>query len=148
MKRLALSVALVLTAVAPAAALACNAHADNQQAAAPKPEPKTVSINELALLTEAKQAQPIDANGAETRAKFGVIPGATLLTSAGSFDPAKELPAAKGSKLVFYCANERCTASHQAALRAIGAGYTDVSVLPDGIKGWKDAGQRTVLPRS
>ena len=148
MKRLVLSVALVLSAILPAAALACSAHEGNQQAAAPKPELKTVSVNELALLTEAKQVQPVDANNAETRAKFGVIPGATLLTSVGSFDPAKELPSAKGSKLVFYCASLKCNASHQAALRAIEAGYTDVSVFPDGIKGWKEAGHRTVLPRS
>ena len=150
MKRLVLSVALVLSAALPSAAMACSAHAGAQQAAAPSPKPelKTVSINELALLTEAKQAQPIDANNAETRAKFGVIPGATLLTSVNSFDPAKELPSAKGSKLVFYCASLKCNASHQAAQRALEAGYTDVSVLPDGIKGWKEAGQRTVLPRS
>jgi rhodanese-related sulfurtransferase len=148
MKRLVLAISLVVTAALPAAALACSAHAGAQQAAAAKPELKTVTINELALLTEAKQAQPIDANGAETRAKYGVIPGATLLTSVSSFDPVKELPSAKGSKLVFYCANERCTASHQAAARAIEAGYTDVSVLPEGIMGWKDSGHRTALPRS
>ena len=63
MKRLVLSVALVLSAALPSAAMACSAHAGAQQAAAPSPKPelKTVSINELALLTEAKQAQPIDA---------------------------------------------------------------------------------------
>ncbi len=32
-------------------------------------------------------------------------------------------------------------ASHEAARRATQAGYTDVSVMADGIFGWKDAGQ-------
>jgi rhodanese-related sulfurtransferase len=34
-------------------------------------------------------------------------------------------------------------ASHEAARRAVKAGYTDVSVMVDGIMGWKDAGQPT-----
>jgi rhodanese-related sulfurtransferase len=33
-------------------------------------------------------------------------------------------------------------ASHAAARRAVKAGYTDVSVMVDGIQGWKDAGKR------
>jgi len=32
-------------------------------------------------------------------------------------------------------------ASHEAARRATDAGYTDVSVMADGIFGWKDAKQ-------
>ena len=31
-------------------------------------------------------------------------------------------------------------ASHRAARRAVEAGYTDVSVMVDGLKGWKAAG--------
>ena len=34
-----------------------------------------------------------------------------------------------------------CTASHSAAKKAIAAGYVDVSVMVDGIYGWKKAGQ-------
>jgi rhodanese-related sulfurtransferase len=34
-------------------------------------------------------------------------------------------------------------ASHEAARRAVKAGYTDVSVMADGIQGWRDAGMRT-----
>ncbi|MHB8876052.1 MAG: rhodanese-like domain-containing protein [Myxococcaceae bacterium] len=144
MKRTVLSLTTLLALAVPSIALACADHA----AEAKKAEPKKITVAELATLREAKQAKPVDVNGAETRAKFGVIPGAVLLTSSSAFDPAKELPAAKDSKLVFYCANTRCTASTTAALRALGAGYTDVSILPDGIKGWKDAGKTTELPRS
>ena len=35
-----------------------------------------------------------------------------------------------------------CTSSDQAASRAIAAGYTNVSVLKDGIFGWKKAGKQ------
>ena len=34
-------------------------------------------------------------------------------------------------------------ASHAAARRAVEHGYTDVSVMPAGIKGWKAAGEPT-----
>jgi len=35
-------------------------------------------------------------------------------------------------------------ASHEAARRAVKAGYTDVSVMADGIAGWKAAGEPTM----
>ena len=82
-----------------------------------------------------------DANSSETRQKDGVIPGAKLLSSYNHYDIAKELPADKGSYLVFYCANTRCTASHTAAERAAEAGYQHVSVLSDGIQGWAAKGE-------
>jgi len=37
-------------------------------------------------------------------------------------------------------------ASHEAARRAVKAGYADVSVMGDGIAGWKAAGQPTAAP--
>jgi rhodanese-related sulfurtransferase len=36
-------------------------------------------------------------------------------------------------------------ASHEAARRAVKAGYKDVSVMVDGIMGWRDAGQPTAV---
>jgi hypothetical protein len=45
-----------------------------------------------------------DANVAETRAKYGVIPGAVLLDSDDHYD-LSVLPPDKKAKLVFYCAN-------------------------------------------
>ncbi|MBN8549091.1 MAG: rhodanese-like domain-containing protein [Deltaproteobacteria bacterium] len=83
-----------------------------------------------------------DANNQDTRTKDGIIPGAVLLSSFNSYDVAKELPAVKGTHLVFYCANPKCTASHAAAERAVAAGYTNVSVLSDGIQGWVKAGEK------
>ena len=83
-----------------------------------------------------------DANGASTRSEYGVIPGATLLDSDDQYD-LSVLPPDKKATLVFYCANWLCTASHEAARRAVKAGYRDVSVMSDGIRGWHQAGEPT-----
>jgi rhodanese-related sulfurtransferase len=109
---------------------------------------KTLSIQEVASLKKANKATLVDANGAYFRARNGVIPDAVLLTSVAGYEPSKELPADKSRTLVFYCANTMCGASHQAAEKAVGAGYADVNVLPDGLLGWKGAGQPTTKPRS
>ncbi len=84
-----------------------------------------------------------DANNAETRSKNGIVPGAILLESSKNYDT-KVLPTDKKAKLVFYCANTKCTASDQAANRAVKAGFTQVAVMRDGITGWKEAGMETV----
>lgn len=104
---------------------------------------KTLHVADLAALLEAKPSDLAlyDVNVDSTRTHAGIIPGAKLLSSSNKYDIAKELPAVKSSKLVFYCANTRCTASHTAAKRAIEAGYSDVNVMVDGIYGWKSAGK-------
>ena len=103
-------------------------------------------IHQLHLNEVAVALVVFDANSDKTRADQGIIPGAKLLTSAVKYDVAKELPASKSDKLVFYCASERCSASKQAAERAITAGHTDVAILPAGISGWKAEGQPTQVP--
>jgi len=71
---------------------------------------------------------------------MGIIPGAVLLRDMDAVD---QLPADKSAGLVFYCANTACGASHEAAERALTAGYQHVQVLPDGIAGWVKAGKQT-----
>lgn len=88
-----------------------------------------------------------DANGWGLRSSAGVIPGAHLLSSDDKYDVATTLPPDKSAKLVFYCADPQCTASHEAARRAIAAGYTDVSVMSDGIQGWVAAGKPVEHPK-
>lgn len=143
MKRTILSLAVAAAFVLPAAALACEGM-KHQQASM---EPRKITITELATLTKEKKATPVDANGEKTRSDKGVIPGAVLLTSSSQY-AVTELPKSKDSKLVFYCANEKCSASTTAAKRALENGYTDVAVLPEGISGWKQAGQPTAKPNS
>ena len=66
------------------------------------------------------------------------VPGAVWLRyDAGS---AEALPADTTAPVVFYCANEQCGASHQAAEAAIALGYSNVSVMGAGIEGWVAAG--------
>jgi len=143
MKRIFYAVTLALSLAAPTAALACEGEEHHAQAK----EPVKATVADVASWTKAKKAIPVDANGQQTRTSQGVIPGAVLLTSSSQYD-VKELPADKNSKLVFYCASEKCGASHTAAVRAMENGYTDVAVLPVGITGWKKAGQPTAKPNS
>jgi rhodanese-related sulfurtransferase len=102
-----------------------------------------VTVGQLAsLLKSTDPPRLFDANGSSTRKEYGVIPGATLLPS--SHDYALELlPPSKTASVVFYCASTWCGAAETAADRAVRAGYTLVHVLPDGIKGWTEAGMPT-----
>lgn len=133
-------IAAVAVSFVPLASYACEGHEK-------KTAVKMVSLDEATDLQKNKQASFLDANAADIRAKWGVIPGATLLTSFADYKTA-ELPKDKDAKLVFYCANVRCSASHKAAAKALQAGYTDVNVLPEGIIGWKNAGKPVSMPRS
>ena len=142
------SAVLALAMALPSVALACDDDTKVEKAEAGKPALKMITVAQVAELQKAQKVTVLDANNPDTRAKYGTIPSAVLLTNFQSYDTAKELPAAKDSKLVFYCANTHCMASHAAAERALSVGYTDVSVLPDGIMGWKSAGQPTATPRS
>jgi rhodanese-related sulfurtransferase len=84
-----------------------------------------------------KQQYFFDANGEASYAK-NHLPGAVWVQY-DKLDVAL-LPADKKSALVFYCANERCPASHEAAKQALAMGYSSVSVMPQGIQGWVKAG--------
>jgi rhodanese-related sulfurtransferase len=141
--RNALMTVAALAVLVPSLALACDDHKKSAQSAV-----KKVTVAEVLQLQKDNKAKVFDANGEKTRAKHGFVPGAVLLTSSSKYDVAKELPATKDSGLVFYCANAKCSASEAAARRAMEAGFTNVAVMPDGIMGWKDAGQRTEMPQS
>jgi rhodanese-related sulfurtransferase len=118
-----------------------------------KPADKTfkmASVDDVqkGLDTLKKDKKPFavfDANGKSTREAQGIIPTAVLLPSSSTYDLTL-LPADKATPTVFYCSNERCTASHTAAKRALDAGYSDVSVLSVGIAGWVKAGKATEKP--
>jgi hypothetical protein len=51
--------------------------------------------------------QIYDANHPSTRERYGIIPGARLLSSYDHYDVSKELPSNKRVKLVFYCADQK-----------------------------------------
>ena len=108
-------------------------------AVATKPTPE-LSVTEVATALREKRAIVVDANGPETRQKYGVVPGAVLLSDHRSY-ALTELPSDKSKPLVFYCGGTQCRASDAAASRAESAGYASVSVMREGIRGWVSAGQ-------
>jgi rhodanese-related sulfurtransferase len=160
------ALAVAVTTLAAPAVLACGGHqsaaaettvvaantdkAAPAQKSAPEATFKLVTVDQVqqgldALKKDKKPYAVFDANGKGTRDKMGVIPTAVLLPTASEYDLAL-LPADKATPVVFYCANEKCTASHTAAKRAMAAGYGDVAVLGAGIKGWVDAGKAVDKP--
>ena len=68
---------------------------------------KLIHIDDLLAILDSTEARVtlLDANGPDFRAREGVIPGATLLTSYSRYDVTKELPSRKDARLVFYCAD-------------------------------------------
>jgi rhodanese-related sulfurtransferase len=140
-----LAIVAMLAATSPARALDISKMLGNPDQDESLNTFKLIHVNDLAAeIADPKSGVMIfDANHPDTRAAYGVIPGAHLLPSADGYSVAQTLPADKSTPLVFYCANTQCMASHEAARRAVNAGYKDVSVMGDGIMGWKKAGQPT-----
>jgi rhodanese-related sulfurtransferase len=68
---------------------------------------QVIHVDDLAKLmgNPASHVQIFDANHPSTREQYGVIPGAHLLSSYDNYDVARELPADKNAKVVFYCAD-------------------------------------------
>ena len=113
---------------------------DREAATQRTPKVPLVSVDEVDRALAKGECIPVDANGDRTRERLGVVPGAVLLSDSEVF-ALSELPADKSRPLVFYCANNHCGASHEAAARALTAGYTNVKVMGDGIAGWVAAGK-------
>ncbi len=132
----ALLASLCLLATLPAAARAGEDCCPKEGEAAAEPAVSTPDEVKAALAD--KKVTPVDANGPETRAAFGTLPGALLLGDAGV--TADLLGADKSRALVFYCSSERCSAAPGAAKEAMALGYTEVRVMKAGIKGWVAAG--------
>ncbi|MBP6628092.1 MAG: hypothetical protein KBG28_05210 [Kofleriaceae bacterium] len=129
------------TVAAVTVAAACSKSEPKAGASAAAHQVASATVDELDGWLAAGQCTAVDANGDGTRKKLGTVPGATLLSEYDTY-PISQLPPDKQRRLVFYCANEQCGASHEAAARAITAGYKDVRVLPAGIAGWVKAGKK------
>jgi rhodanese-related sulfurtransferase len=132
---------LLLAAALALSAGACKKSASQAPAAAAEVQVPTTTVDAVDRALAQGQCQPVDANGEATRHRMGVLPGAVLLSDEATYK-LSELPADKAKPLVFYCANTHCGASHEAAARAITAGYTNVKVMPEGIAGWVKAGKK------
>ena len=68
---------------------------------------RLVHIDDLVALQQVADPKVtiVDANGADFRAREGIIPGAVLLSNYKTYDVEKELPPRKDARLVFYCAD-------------------------------------------
>jgi hypothetical protein len=100
---IAMLAGIALMPVAPACALSLSSLIGNSS----EPDSiKKIHVAELVALMHNPRAHVIiyDVNLHDVRAKYGVIPGARLLSSADGYD-LSELPADKHAKLVFYCTN-------------------------------------------
>jgi rhodanese-related sulfurtransferase len=115
-----------------------TASAQAAPAAAPaSTDVKIVAPAELAKLRETTPNLAIFDANPKTVYDKGHVPGAKLLDT----DDVKQvLPADHAAPVVFYCYNEGCGASHEAARQAVAAGWTNVSRMKAGITGWKAAG--------
>ena len=138
MRKLVLSVLVSIPASIQLLAGCSRTH--DEPAAAHAVSIAAVSVDELDHMLASRDCVAVDANGAATRQRMGVIPGAVLLRDEDSIEG---LPPDKSRSLVFYCANEACRASDSAASKAFLAGYSHVKVLPAGIAGWVRAGKKT-----
>ncbi len=133
---------IILLAAALTLGVGCSKKTTTDDKAQHASSVATVTVDEVDQAIAKGDCTPVDANGEGTRKKMGTLPGAVLLTDSETFK-VSELPQDKSKSLVFYCANTQCGASHEAAEKAITAGYTNVKVMPDGIAGWVKAGKKT-----
>lgn len=100
-----------------------------------------VSIKDVKALSTSKKAVILDVNGTESYQK-GHVPGA-LDFEAVKDKLASTLPADKSTTIVAYCGSPMCKAYREAAEAAAKLGYTNVKHMSAGIKGWKEAGEKT-----
>jgi len=132
---------ILLAAVLALGAGACSKSADKAAASDKDSKVPLISVSDVDQQLAKGECVPVDANGERTRKKMGVVPGAVLLTDSEAF-ALSELPTDKSKPLVFYCGSKTCGASHEAAHRALTAGYTNVKVMGEGIAGWVSAGKK------
>jgi rhodanese-related sulfurtransferase len=100
-----------------------------------------ITIKDLKAAIEAKNVYIIDVNGSDSFAE-GHIPGAVDFEKVQA-KLADALPKDKNALVVAYCGGPACGAYKAAAKAAVAMGYTNVKHLPDGISGWKKAGEKT-----
>jgi hypothetical protein len=97
----------ILTAATPARSFDLSKMLGNPDHDAALDTFELIHVSDLAAALAKPNSRVLiyDANHPDTRAQYGIIPGAHLLPSADGYSVTQELPANKNAKLVFYCAN-------------------------------------------
>ena len=100
-----------------------------------------ISLADLKKAIADKTVTLLDCNGSESYAK-GHIPGAINFETAQAA-LADKLPKEKAALVVAYCGGPKCLAYKAGAEAATQLGYTNVKHFSGGIKGWKEAAEKT-----
>ncbi|HCE42421.1 MAG TPA: hypothetical protein DET40_02595 [Lentisphaeria bacterium] len=102
---------------------------------------KTVGTAELQKIVEKKTALIFDARSV----KFDTgerIPGARAMSTETSPEDVANAILGKNAAVVVYCSNTKCPASGNLAAYLKKLGYTNIMEYPEGIEGWKAAGNK------
>ncbi len=105
------------------------------------PGVKTIGTDELKTIVEKKTALIFDARSV----KYDTgerIPGARVMTTETAPDDVAKLIPGKNAAVVVYCSNTKCPAGGNLAAYLKKLGYTNLSEYPEGIEGWKAAGNK------
>ncbi len=102
---------------------------------------KVIGTDELKTIVEKKSALIFDARSAKYD-NGERIPGATALSAESLPDDVAKAITGKNAAVVVYCANTKCPASGQLAVYLKKLGYTNIMEYPEGIEGWKAAGNK------
>lgn len=94
---------------------------------------RTISPRRLHDTMQERQVTVIDVNSRESWLAAHV-PGAVNLDPSG-YDEL-QLPSDRNATVVFYCSSVLCRKAPNAARRARKMGYSNVIVMPAGIRGW------------
>ncbi len=106
---------------------------------------KIIGTDELKTIVEKKTALIFDARSV----KYDTgerIPGARVLTTETSPEDVTKAILGKNAAVVVYCANTKCPASRELAAYLKKLGYTNIMEYPEGIEGWKEAGNKIEKP--
>lgn len=89
------------------------------------------------VMQEIKSGQPLilDVNLREDYIKSH-LPTAKLIQF-GRMD--EVMPPDKNKRIIFYCMSELCSSSHEMARASLRSNYTNVAIMPTGLKGWLKA---------
>lgn len=103
-------------------------------------EAATIDAAALKALLDAKAPVTLlDARSGKYDDGSRIADATSLAPNASDAQIASALPV-KDAPIVAYCVNTHCPASHKLAERLESLGYQNVKIMPEGIEGWKEAG--------
>lgn len=115
-----------------------------QAFAANNSEIETISAENLKKMSDdSAHFVLIDARRAKDYKKEHIIGSINLPALDVNSKTLAEIAPENKTKLVFYCQNLKCSASHIAASKALGAGYKYIYEFSGGIESWKQHGYPT-----